>query len=61
MICEYCHTDTVIWVGPLTDLSGTKCTSCGRTNCQVIHDEYDEAEDTEEPMDLEDRPAELLK
>jgi hypothetical protein len=36
MICSHCLTDTVEWVGRATDLNGTKCSSCGRENCQEV-------------------------
>lgn len=38
MLCQLCGQDTVIWVGPLTNLTGTKCTNCGGTNCQVLEE-----------------------
>ncbi len=35
MICSHCKTLTVEWKGPLTALTHTECSSCGRTNCQI--------------------------
>jgi DNA-directed RNA polymerase subunit RPC12/RpoP len=42
MICSRCGGE-VIWVGPLTALTGTKCLSCGARDCQVP----EEVEDVE--------------
>lgn len=35
MICSHCKTPTVEWKGPLTALTHTECSNCGRFNCQV--------------------------
>lgn len=42
MICEYCGGD-VEWQGRPSDLTHTKCTSCGRINCQIV--KIDESEE----------------
>jgi len=34
MFCEFCS-GSVIWQGPLANLTHTRCESCGRTNCQI--------------------------
>lgn len=57
MICRHCHTDTVEWVGPLTDLRGTRCRRCGETNCQAIEDDAEArawADELEEDDDEDD-------
>lgn len=35
MICSYCNTATVEWKGPMSALTHTECSNCGRTNCQI--------------------------
>lgn len=40
MICQHCGTDTVTWRGPLHDLNGTVCSSCGGLDCQRVEPEY---------------------
>lgn len=39
MICSHCKTPTVEWKGPLTALTHTECSNCGRTNCQITEPE----------------------
>jgi len=44
MKCSFCG-GRVEWQGPLTNLTHTKCLSCGRTNCQEIEqDPYQDEE-----------------
>lgn len=43
MICSYCS-GTVEWRGPISNLTHTECTSCGRTNCQVVEAGADDEE-----------------
>lgn len=47
MICQFCKTDTVVWEGPLSALTHTRCTLCCQLNCQEIDSgpvEYEEEE-----------------
>ncbi len=44
MICIYCG-GVVQWQGPLSELTHTKCLSCGETNCQQISTEENEDEE----------------
>ena len=43
MRCRLCG-GSVEWQGPLTDLRGTKCLSCGETNCQEVEPTPTESE-----------------
>lgn len=36
MICSFCQTATVTWRGPLSALTHTECSRCGRVNCQQV-------------------------
>lgn len=41
MMCGNCNRYGIHWVGPLGNLSGTKCPHCGGTDCQIPgEDEY---------------------
>lgn len=46
MICAFCHTDTVRWRGPLSNLTHTQCDLCGRKGCER-HEPTEEADDGE--------------
>jgi len=35
MICSNCNKVGIHWVGPLCNLTGTKCPHCGGENCQL--------------------------
>ncbi len=41
MICKFCGA-RVEWKGPLTELTYTQCTNCGRQNCQETEDQQAE-------------------
>ena len=40
MTCSLCGGE-VIWIGPLVNLTDTKCKKCGEMNCQVVEDATD--------------------
>lgn len=46
MICATCN-GTVLWVGPMSNLTHTECQDCGRTNNQMV-DTPDDNEGEEE-------------
>lgn len=37
MICAHCF-GTVLWHGPLSNLTHTQCRDCGRINCQQVNE-----------------------
>jgi dissimilatory sulfite reductase (desulfoviridin) alpha/beta subunit len=43
VICAFCHTDSVAWLGPRLSAHQTECANCGRTNCEV-HEATDDTE-----------------
>ena len=54
MICSICG-GRVEWQGPLSNLTHTKCLSCGEINCQEVDppqdDEADESDAANTPVD----------
>lgn len=36
MICDNCGKTGIRWMGPLTNLTHTKCPHCGGINCQRV-------------------------
>lgn len=45
MMCGNCNRYGIVWVGPLTNLTGTKCPHCGGTNCQIPGEDEPEYDD----------------
>jgi hypothetical protein len=46
MECEFCG-GVVEWQGPLSNLTHTKCTRCGATNCQIVNKNEENEEQNE--------------
>ena len=41
MECSICG-GSVIWMGPMSNLTHTECMNCGETNSQIVDPEIDE-------------------
>lgn len=51
MKCSLCG-GRVEWQGPLSNLTHTKCLSCGEINCQEVDPPQDEEDEEAEESDM---------
>lgn len=57
MMCGNCNRYGIVWVGPLTNLTGTKCPHCGGVNCQIPGEDEEPLMDNLEQMSRADFEA----
>jgi hypothetical protein len=50
MMCGNCNQYGIHWVGPLGNLTGTKCPHCGGTNCHMPGEHEDQRDYVDDPF-----------